>query len=74
MPKPSQEVISEVQNMLGGFQFEQNWDAAVEMVVNAGDRNASLLPRNNWHRLRRSLEILKVCQLSASASAVVYHS
>lgn len=72
MPKPSQEVISEVSDMLSGFQLEQNWDAAVEMVVNAGDQKASLLPRNNWYRLQRSLEILKVCQLSASA--VVYHS
>uniref|UniRef100_A0A1J3IP42 tRNA dimethylallyltransferase n=1 Tax=Noccaea caerulescens TaxID=107243 RepID=A0A1J3IP42_NOCCA len=74
VPKPSQEVISEVQNMLGGFQFEQNWDAAVEMVVNAGDRNASLLPRNNWHRLRRSLEILKSTGSPPSSFRVPYDS
>jgi len=60
VPKPSPEVIAEAHDMLVGFQTEYNWDAAVELVVNAGDPKASSLPRNDWYRLRRSLEILKV--------------
>lgn len=60
MPKPSPEVISEVHELLGDLQTEHNWEAAVELVVNAGDPKACSLPRNDWYRLRRSLEILKV--------------
>jgi len=66
VPKPSPEVIAEAHDMLVGFQTEYNWDAAVELVVNAGDPKASSLPRNDWYRLRRSLEILKVWQLLTS--------
>lgn len=60
VPKPSPEVIAEAHDMIVDFQTEHNWEAAVEMVVNAGDPKACSLPRNDWYRLRRSLEILKV--------------
>ena len=60
LPKPSPEIVSEVHDMLIDFQTDYNWDGAVEFVVNAGDQKASSLPRNDWYRLRRSLEILKV--------------
>lgn len=60
VPKPSPEVIAEAHDMLADFQTDHDWDAAVEFVVNAGDSKASTLPRNDWYRLRRSLEILKV--------------
>ena len=60
MPKPSPEIISEVHDTLLDFQTDHNWDAAVEFVVNAGDQKASSIARNDWYRLKRSLEILKV--------------
>ena len=60
VPKPSPEIISEVHDTLLDFQTDHNWDAAVEFVVNAGDQKASSLARNDWYRLKRSLEILKV--------------
>ncbi|ESQ42022.1 hypothetical protein EUTSA_v10013462mg [Eutrema salsugineum] len=74
VPKPSPEIISEVHDMLVGFQTEHNWDAAVEFVVNAGDQKASSLTRNDWYRLRRSLEILKSTGSPPSSFRVPYDS
>ncbi|KFK26250.1 hypothetical protein AALP_AA8G222700 [Arabis alpina] len=74
VPKPSPEVISEVHELLAGFHSENNWDAAVEFVVNAGDQKASSLARNDWYRLRRSLEILKTTGSPPSSFRVPYDS
>ncbi|CAN8252411.1 unnamed protein product [Cochlearia groenlandica] len=74
VPKPSQEVISEVHDMLADFQTDHDWDAAVEVVVNAGDQKASSLARNDWYRLRRSLEILKSTGSPPSSFRVPYDS
>nr|AAM63091.1 IPP transferase-like protein [Arabidopsis thaliana] len=74
VPKPSPEVIAEAHDMLVGFQTEYNWDAAVELVVNAGDPKASSLPRNDWYRLRRSLEILKSTGSPPSSFRIPYDS
>lgn len=57
-------------------QFERNgqWGAAVEFVAEAGDPKVHFLPRNNWYRLRRSLEIIKSSGLPPSAFQVPYDS
>ncbi|KAJ4908231.1 tRNA dimethylallyltransferase 9 [Raphanus sativus] len=74
VPKPSPEIISKVHDMLVDFQTDHNWDAAVEFVVNAGDQKASSLPRNDWYRLKRSLEILKTTGSPPSSFRVPYDS
>ncbi|XP_010454297.1 PREDICTED: tRNA dimethylallyltransferase 9 isoform X1 [Camelina sativa] len=74
VPKPSQEVTAEVHDMLVNFETEHDWEAAVEMVVNAGDPKACSLPRNDWYRLRRSLEILKSTGLPPSSFRIPYDS
>ena len=45
---------------LADLQRNEDWDAAVQLVVKAGDPKAQLLAANDWYRLRRSLEIIKV--------------
>lgn len=60
VPKASLEIASEVYAELAGFQKNEDWDAAVELVVKAGDPKARSLAVNDWYRLRRSLEIIKV--------------
>ncbi|KAL1299607.1 hypothetical protein AAHE18_18G122700 [Arachis hypogaea] len=49
-------------------------DAAVQLVVKAGDPKAQLLPVNDWYRLRRSLEIIKSSGSPPSAFRVPYDS
>lgn len=60
VPKASLEVASEVCTELADLQKNEDWDAAVELVVKAGDPKARVLAANDWYRLRRSLEIIKV--------------
>lgn len=60
VPKASLEVASEVYAELADLQKSEDWDAAVELVVKAGDPKAQFLAMNDWYRLRRSLEIIKV--------------
>ncbi|CAH8370566.1 unnamed protein product [Eruca vesicaria subsp. sativa] len=74
VPKPSPEVISEVHDMLVDFQTDHDWDAAVEFVFNAGDQKATSLARNDWYRLKRSLEILKSTGSPPSSFRVPYDS
>lgn len=60
VPKASPEIAAEVNSQLADLQRDEEWDAAVELVVRAGDPKAQLLAANDWYRLRRSLEIIKV--------------
>ena len=60
MPIASPEITSEVHQELAKLQRNEDWDAAVQLVVKAGDPKAQLLAVNDWYRLRRSLEIIKV--------------
>lgn len=60
VPKASKEIASEVYSELADLQRNEHWDAAVQLVVKAGDPKAQLLAANDWYRLRRSLEIIKV--------------
>ncbi|XP_028077283.1 tRNA dimethylallyltransferase 9 isoform X1 [Camellia sinensis] len=72
VPKASQEITSEVYSKLAHFQKDVDWDAAVQLVVKAGDPWAQSLPTNDWYRLRRSLEIIKASGSPPSAFQVPY--
>ena len=60
VPKASQEVAAEVHAELADLQKNEDWDAAVQLVLKAGDPNVQFLATNDWYRLRRSFEIIKV--------------
>lgn len=45
---------------LADLQRDGDWDAAVHLLVKAGDPSAQSLAANDWYRLRRRLEIIKV--------------
>lgn len=60
VPKASPEIASEAYSELAELQKNENWDEAVQLVVKAGDPKAQFLAANDWYRLRRSLEIIKV--------------
>ncbi|KAL9255687.1 tRNA dimethylallyltransferase 9-like protein [Drosera capensis] len=59
VPKSSPEIATDVHAQLKNYQTIGNWDAAVQLVVQAGDLRAQSLAANDWYRLRRSLEIIK---------------
>ncbi|CAN0878993.1 tRNA dimethylallyltransferase 9, partial [Linum grandiflorum] len=60
VPQATVDVASEVDSELAELQCNHDWDTAVQLVVKAGDPRAQDVPVNNWYRLRRSLEIIKV--------------
>uniref|UniRef100_A0A5B6ZFN3 tRNA dimethylallyltransferase n=1 Tax=Davidia involucrata TaxID=16924 RepID=A0A5B6ZFN3_DAVIN len=74
VPKASPEITSEVYSELADLQRDGKWDAAVQLVVKAGDPRAQSLAANDWYRLRRSLEIIKSSGSPPSAFQVPYNS
>lgn len=60
VPKSSPEIVAEVQAEISELERDGDWDAAVQLVVQAGDPSARSLPANDWYRIRRKLEIIKV--------------
>ncbi|XP_064961376.1 tRNA dimethylallyltransferase 9-like isoform X1 [Musa acuminata AAA Group] len=74
VPKASFMISHEVCAELMELQNSKQWDAAVDLVVKAGDPNARFLPTNNWYRLRRSLEIIRSSGMPPSAFSVPYDS
>ncbi|GLU15403.1 hypothetical protein SLE2022_318980 [Rubroshorea leprosula] len=74
VPKASTEIAAKVHAEIADFERDGEWDAAVEMVVKAGDPKARSLPVNNWYRLRRSLEIIKSTGSPPSAFHIPYDS
>lgn len=74
VPIPSREIIAEVDSELSSLQDDEDWDAAVQLLVKAGDPGAQCLPANNWYRLRRRLEIIKSTGSPQSAFEVPYNS
>ncbi|KAJ4726410.1 tRNA dimethylallyltransferase 9 [Melia azedarach] len=74
VPKASPEIAAEVNSQLADLQRDEEWDAAVELVVRAGDPKAQLLAANDWYRLRRSLEIIKSTGSPPSAFRIPYES
>ncbi|MED6135240.1 tRNA dimethylallyltransferase 9 [Stylosanthes scabra] len=74
VPIASQDITSKVHLELAELQRKEEWDAAVQLVVKAGDPKAQLLAVNDWYRLRRSLEIIKSSGSPPSAFRVPYDS
>ncbi|CAL1386322.1 unnamed protein product [Linum trigynum] len=74
VPQASIEVASQVYSELAELERSDDWDAAVQLVVKAGDPKAQDLATNDWYRLRRSLEIIKASGLPPSAFQVPYDS
>ncbi|KAL2944519.1 tRNA dimethylallyltransferase 9 [Bienertia sinuspersici] len=74
VPKASRDITSQVYAELENYQNNEDWDAAVKLVVEAGDPNAPSFPTNNWYRLRRSLEIIKSSGSPPSAFQLPYDS
>lgn len=60
VPVASREITSEVYSELADLEGVGDWDTAVQLVVKAGDPSAQSLATNDWYRLRRRLEIIKV--------------
>ncbi|CAL8150935.1 unnamed protein product [Prunus armeniaca] len=74
VPKASPDIASEVYSELADLQNNEDWEAAVQLVVKAGDPKAQFLAANDWYRLRRSLEIIKSSGSPPSAFQVPYDS
>ncbi|KAH9625717.1 hypothetical protein KSS87_007913 [Heliosperma pusillum] len=74
VPKASPEITAQVYAELENYQRREDWDAAVDFVVAAGDPKAKSFPTNNWYRLRRSLEIIKSSGTPPSAFQLPYDS
>lgn len=74
VPKASRDITSQVYAELENYQSNGDWDTAVKLVVEAGDANAQSFPRNNWYRLKRSLEIIKSSGSPPSAFQLPYDS
>ncbi|XP_057458366.1 tRNA dimethylallyltransferase 9 isoform X2 [Lotus japonicus] len=74
VPKASAEVSSQVHLELAKLQRNEDWDAAVQLVVKAGDPKAQFVASNDWYRLRRSLEIIRSSGSPPSAFRVPYES
>ncbi|XP_022142916.1 tRNA dimethylallyltransferase 9 isoform X2 [Momordica charantia] len=72
VPKASPDIAAEVYSELADLQRDEDWDAAVQLVVNAGDPRAQHLATNDWYRLQRSYEIIKASGSPPSAFQVPY--
>ncbi|KAA0059019.1 tRNA dimethylallyltransferase 9 [Cucumis melo var. makuwa] len=72
VPKASPDIAAEVCSELADLQRNEDWDAAVQLVVKAGDPRAQHLAINDWYRLRRSYEIIKASGSPQSAFQVPY--
>ncbi|KAL8032034.1 hypothetical protein ABFS82_13G068100 [Erythranthe guttata] len=74
VPKASPEITFEVHSELAVLQRDGDWDGALDLVVKAGDPGVRSLAANDWYRLRRRLEILKLSGASPSTFQVPYNS
>ncbi|XP_016537617.2 tRNA dimethylallyltransferase 9 isoform X2 [Capsicum annuum] len=60
VPKASREIAAEVHSELADLQNDEDCDAAVQLLVKAGYPGAQSLSENDWYRLHRRLDIVKV--------------
>jgi tRNA dimethylallyltransferase len=69
-PKATKEQGDEVEAEISAIQH-LGWDVAVKYLADAGDPvSAEKLARNDWYRLKRALEILKVFVTKAAITVV----
>eukprot|EP01018_Ginkgo_biloba_P000811 Gb_23529 [translate_table: standard] len=74
VPKASYEIATEVDSELAMLQSKGDWDAAVQLLLKAGDSSACDLNRNDWYRLCRGLEIMKASGIPRTSFPVPYDS
>lgn len=69
-PKATKEVFAAVEEEVDRLIREGGgWDAGLRLLAEAGDPTTGpSLARNDWYRLRRALEIIKVLQCNGSLS------
>ena len=56
-PRASPYALEESERLLGGYERQSDWDSAFSMVNGFDPVRTSKLPRNDWYRLRRYLEV-----------------
>lgn len=71
VPKASVDISSEVHSELMRPENIGDWYNALQLLVEAGDPAAPSLAANDWYRLRRRLEIIKVI---AQRSCMIDHA
>lgn len=71
-PKSNPESMALVDEEL--LKCDGDWDKAVKLLIDSGDTNALTITRNDWFRLRRSLEIIKVSGLPRHAYGTLYYT
>ncbi|MQL88163.1 hypothetical protein Taro_020718 [Colocasia esculenta] len=74
VPVATKQISGEAHSELLHLERTGQWDAAVELVAEAGDTRARSLATNDWYRLRRSLEIIKSTGSPPSSFAIPYDS
>ncbi|XVF18719.1 hypothetical protein REPUB_Repub11eG0047100 [Reevesia pubescens] len=74
VPKASPEIAAKAYSELADFERDGDWEAAVQLVIEAGDPKAQSLAANDWYRLRRSLEIIRSSGSPPSAFQIPYDS
>lgn len=67
-PKATKEVFAAVEEEVDRLIREGGgWDAGLRLLAEAGDPTTGpSLARNDWYRLRRALEIIKVLQCNGA--------
>ena len=71
-PKATKEVFAAVEEEVDRLISEGGgWDAGLRMLADAGDLTTGpSLARNDWYRLRRALEIIKVQEFKVLISVL----
>lgn len=75
-PKATKEVFAAVEEVVDRLISEGGgWDAGLRMLADAGDPTTGpSLARNDWYRLRRALEIIKVLECNVLTSVLLHVS
>jgi tRNA dimethylallyltransferase len=56
-PKASEFAIQRAKHMLDHFELEKRWEDGLDILKSLDGERAARLPKNDWYRLRRYLEI-----------------
>ncbi|GLJ38670.1 hypothetical protein SUGI_0788280 [Cryptomeria japonica] len=72
IPAASSEITSKIKDELRMIKGNGDWDAAVELLLKAGDSTAINVERNDWYRIQRGLEIIEAARVPRSSFPVPY--
>lgn len=56
-PKATEEVVTQVEDLIGNLESARDWEKGLEVLRGHDPQRAEQIERNDWYRLRRSLEI-----------------